>query len=199
MSRADRCRVPLPINSARSSSSDSDNAPRATRRSRGRVDSGHSRMGTHARYRTRLHYAVVTQDRFQSTTAATSAALTITMAAIVIACDPDPAQATNGLSELPKPESPSVSQTGRPRNGKPDTANRIENPRTLRGRTRDCRVAVHNSSHTREAAPTRIGPRARRGSRHRGAIRPPCLRRGRSSRARRSPSRSTGRCSTRAG
>src|SRR6185503_5841473 len=54
MSRAEREGVPLPINSARSSSSDSDDAPRATRRSRGRVDSGHSRMGTHARYRTGL-------------------------------------------------------------------------------------------------------------------------------------------------
>jgi hypothetical protein len=48
MSSAERWRVPLPISRARSSSSDSEDAPRATRRSRGRVDSGHSRMGTHA-------------------------------------------------------------------------------------------------------------------------------------------------------
>ena len=87
-------------------------------------------MGTHARYRTRLDYAVVTADRLQSTTAATSAAPMRTMAAMVIACDPAPAQATNGLSELPEPDNPSVSQTGRPRNGKPETANRIANPST---------------------------------------------------------------------
>jgi len=77
-----------------------------------------------------LDYAAATEDRRQSTTAATSAAPTSAIAAIVIVCEPDPAQATDGLSELPEPESPSVSQTGRPRNGKPETANRIANPST---------------------------------------------------------------------
>src|SRR5258705_2742877 len=129
MSSADRRRVPLPIKRARSSSSDSDEAPRATRRSRGRVDSGHSRMGTHAGYRTALDYTAAAEDRLQSTTAATSAPAIRTIAATAIACDADPAQATDGLSELPNPEDPSVSQVGRPSAGKPDTANRTENPR----------------------------------------------------------------------
>src|SRR5258706_341109 len=129
MSSADRRRVPLPINRARSSSSDSDDAPRATSRSRGRVDSGHSRMGTHAGYRTALDYAAAAEDRLQSTTAATSAPAIRTIAATASGRDADPAQATDGLSELPNPEDPAGSQLGRPSAGKPDTADRNGNPR----------------------------------------------------------------------
>ena len=130
MSSADRCRVPLPTSNAMSSSSESDDAPRATRRSRGRVDSGHSRMGTHAEYRTPLDYADVMEERLQSTTAATRATPTRAIAAKVIACEPAPAQATTDKLELANPDSPSVSQTGRPRNGKPDAANRTAKPST---------------------------------------------------------------------
>ena len=73
---------------------------------------------------------MVTEDRLQSTAAATTATPTRAIAAIVMACEPAPAQATTGELELANPDSPSVSQTGRPRNGEPDMTNRRANPST---------------------------------------------------------------------